>query len=215
MPALTRDFEGLRVFGVFSGMFGAPNISDAERKWRSWLMHCLLKTSRHYNEARKLVLDQISERERPVEELMQGRQLPMLDFALEMEDCITSLDKAFVCIDSLVKNGGWSGLENNAIAEAKDLLRKFRNKQEHMHLDIASGQTGNGPILVSLEKDDFIKLRNLSMPLSMVHELIDSLFLMLSSLYPQFTQATNPAAHGTMKITMTGLLSVGNNAATP
>lgn len=95
MEPLNQNIEGLRTHALAVAMFlPETGISAEARRWRSWLVHHLLKTARHYNEARHLIMAQIAESKRSAAEMMEGRYLPILDFALAMEDCITSLDKA-------------------------------------------------------------------------------------------------------------------------
>lgn len=194
MIPLTLNIEGLRAHSILFNMFiGSPDVTIAQSKWRTWLVHCLTKAARHYNNAHKLVLDQINERNRSAEELTKGRQLPILDFSFEMEDCITSLDKAIICIQALHKNGELPTTNVAAMANEAGLLRKFRNKQEHMHGQLSSGQTGDGPLLVTVNTaGDCIELLKLSMPLSAVHGLIDAVYHDVASLYPGHDQ-TSPA----------------------
>lgn len=103
MPPLTQNIEGLRSHSLLVSIFVAPpEATPAQRRWRSWLVHSLTKAARHYENARKLtVMDaRAANGTHP-----GGQALPMLDYAFELEDCITSLDKAIACIQALHAKG--------------------------------------------------------------------------------------------------------------
>ena len=80
MPPLNLNIEGLRKHAMLVTLFvSESDVSIEKRKWRSWLVHCLVKTARHYNEARSLILAQINEGKRPPA-VEKGRQLHMFIF---------------------------------------------------------------------------------------------------------------------------------------
>ena len=86
-----------------------------------------------------------------------------------MEDCITSLDKAIVCIQALHGRGEFPSSRVAILEADASLLRKFRNKQEHIHTHLTSGQTADGPILVAADSRGLgIRLQKLSMAFSTV-----------------------------------------------
>lgn len=205
LAPLTQNVEGLRSHALLASIFmPEPEISSDARKWRSWLIRCLVKTARHYNDARNLVLEQISERERPASAIATGRALPILDFALSMEDCITSLDKAVVCIHALEKKGHMSGGRVLALERETSDLKSFRNQQEHMHINIAAGQTGDGPIYVMVsDNGDVMKFRDLKMSFAALYRLIDAAYLDIAGLFPGHDVNSTPNGAGVPKISMT------------
>lgn len=209
MEPLNQNIEGLRTHALVVGMFlPEPGISAEARKWRSWLVHCLLKTARHYNEARDLILAQIAEGKRSAADMMKGRSLPILDFALAMEDCITSLDKVVVCINELEKKSAMSGGRVLALEAERAALKRLRNQQEHMHLQIAGGQTGEGPIYVTVADDDeSMRLRDLSMSFGALHRLMDAAYLDISALLPSHDVNSAPGQAGMPTISMSATVT--------
>lgn len=208
MPPLDQDIGGLRMHALLTDTFIiTPDITPAQRKWRSWLVHCLVKTARHYEEARDLVLAQINESTRPPEDLAKGRLLPLIDFSLEMEDCITSLDKAITCIYALAKNNTLPAAAVVRLENEVKTLKRFRNKQEHMHNHIANGQTGDGPIMVMVADDgDSMRLLKLTMPFTSVYRLVDALYRDVLQFFPDFTASGPGARKGTPQVSITGVL---------
>ncbi len=205
MASLDQNIEGLRTHAIFTNIFiDSADITPAQRKWRSWLAHCLMKTARHYNEARALILAQIGERERSPAELMKGRQLPLFDFSLEMEDCITSLDKTITCIKILAEKNELPAARVLELKEEMQRLKEFRNKQEHMHKLIAAGQTGDGPILVVVaDEGDSMKLLKLTMPFAAVHSLIGAAYRDISGLFPAHDPLSPATPAGTLQLSGT------------
>ena len=149
MPPLTQNIEGLRRHALLIGIFvGPPEATPAQRRWRSWPVHCLTKAARHYDNARKLMLMDSSETDR-VESSSQP--MPLFYYSFEMEDRITSLDKAIICIQALHGRGEFPSSRVTVLGADARLLRQFRNKQEHIHMQLASGQIADGPILVAAD----------------------------------------------------------------
>lgn len=194
MPPLDLNIEGLRLHSILvSAIVPEPNVSIAQRKWRTWLVHCLVKTARHYNEARTLILAQIEEAKRSPAEMAQGRQLPVLDFAFTMEDCITSLEKAISCVKALTNRNEVPAAGVLRLKDQMHTLNGFRRQQEHMHTQIAAGQTGDGPIIVAVaDGGDGMNLRDLTMSFGDLHRLIDALYRDIAALFPAH-DAASPA----------------------
>lgn len=197
MPPLNLNIEGLRKHAMLVTLFvSESDVSIEKRKWRSWLVHCLVKTARHYNEARSLILAQINEGKRPPAEIEKGRQLHMFDFPFAMEDCITSLEKAVACIRALANKGEVQSAYVLALNDERQSLNDFRRQQEHMHSQIAAGQTGDGPILVALsDAGDGMRLRDLTMSFSALFRLIDAIYRDVATFFPSH-DPESPAAHG-------------------
>lgn len=207
MPILDLNIEGLRSHSILMNTFVLePDLSTEKRKWRMWLMHCLVKTARHYTASRNLILAQLGESKRSPAELAQGRQLPLLDFGFEMEDCITSLEKAVVCIKALSRGNEISALRIRELNDEVQSLNALRRQQEHMHTQIAAGQTGNGPIIVTVTTDnDGIQLRNLTMSFCAIYRLVDALYRDIATLFPAH-DPDSPAQSGgipTMSMSVT------------
>jgi len=186
-----------------------PDVSVEKRKWRSWLVHCLVKTARHYNEARSLILAQINEGNRSSAEMAKGRQLPMFDFPFAMEDCITSLEKAVACIRALASKGEVQSAYVLALDDEMQSLNAFRRQQEHMHSQIAAGQTGDGPILVALSDDsNGMRLRGLTMSFSALFRLIDATYRDVATFFPAHDIQSPASQGGTPQISMSVTVEV-------
>lgn len=210
MPPLSQNIEGLRTHSLLVNTFiPDPEVSDEMRKWRSWLIHCLVKTARHYEEARSTIQAQIDEASRTSAEMAKGRGLPILDFAFAMEDCITSLEKAVVCMNALEKQGAMPGARLHAMRFEREALNALRRQQEHMHLQVAGGQTGEGPIFVTVSEDgEGMRFRKLSMSFIALCGLIDAVYRDISALYPKHAVDSPPTRGGAPVLSITATMEV-------
>lgn len=210
MPPLSLNIEGLRSHAMLVSIFvPEPDVSAEKRKWRSWLVHCLVKTARHYNEARSLILAQINEGKRSSAEMAKSRLLPVFDFAFAMEDCITSLEKAVACIRALENKGEMPTACVLALNDERLSLNAFRRQQEHMHSQIAAGQTGDGRILVALSDDgDSMKLRDLTMSFSALFRLIDATYRDVATFFPAHDTQSPASSEGVPQISMSMTVEV-------
>jgi hypothetical protein len=207
LPPLTQNIEGLRSHSLLVGIFmPEPEASPEMRKWRSWLVHCLAKAARHYNEARGLILAQIAQRQRSAVEMQQGLQLPIFDFSFAMEDCVTSLYKVSECIQQLEHKGSMPKGLFLALAVEREELRKLRNHQEHLQNKLAAGETGPGPILMTLDEDGGgMKLGRRRLSFAAVHSLVDAAYRDIAGLFQSFPvdSAVSGAGVPTLSITAT------------
>lgn len=212
MPPLTMNIEGLRSHAMLLNVFDLEPLVPVEmRKWRAWLVHCLVKTARHYDEARSLVLAQVDEHKRSADLSAQGHRFPVFDFALAMEDCITSLAKAIACTSALVKNGHAAGLVLLELAEERQTLNALRNQQEHMYSQVAAGQTGRGPIVLALAQEgQYIKLRDLTMSFAALHRLVEALYRDIAAFFPAHDPKSPPEARGVLTLTVSVEISDGD-----
>ncbi|MYN40326.1 hypothetical protein GTP55_13165 [Duganella sp. FT109W] len=208
MPELNVNIEGLRSQSQLLGIFVVEqDVSPEKRKWRTWLVHCLVKAGRHYSEARTLIQQQLVEAQRPATELAQGRQLHIFDFALAMEDCITALEKAVVCLHALSRS---EPIQARVLAlPQRPRLNEFRRQQEHMHQQLASGQTGDGPIIVGVTADGSgMALRALKMSFKDLHEIITTLYLDLCVFFPHHEVNSPRKPQGVARLTMSASLTI-------
>ena len=210
VPPLNLNIEGLRSHSILIGVFiPEPDVSTEKRKWRAWLVHCLVKTARHYNAARNLIQAQLGKALRSPAEIAQGRQLPLLDFGLEMEDCITSLEKVVACIKVLSRNNEISAVRLLDLDDEMRSLNALRRQQEHMHSQITAGQTGNGPIIVAVADDgDGIKLRDLKMSFTAIYRLIDAVYRDIATLFPAHDPDSPVQVGGVPQISMSMTIEV-------
>lgn len=217
MPALTCNVEGLNLHSLAQTiLFPDEETSLAKKKWRAWLVHCLLKGARHYNAAREIILRQLAEATRPSDQLAAGRQLHIFDFPEQMEDCMTSIFKVAMCIERLTDSEKTFDRFCSANKDAIESLRQFRNQHEHMHMQISSGEVGNGPIILSISDDGYsIRFRDKRMSFAVMHALIQSMYSALASLFPGFDALSAPQAASPTTISITATMTVTQAVAPP
>lgn len=210
LPELALNADGLRAAELRTMFLSEPEVSPQKRKWRRWLVHCLIKASRHYKAARTLIEADVAEQLRPAAALAEGRLLYVLDFGLEMEDCITSLEKISQCLRTLSLRGDVTAVNLLALADQTRMLNAFRRQQEHMHEHLAAGQTGDGPIILAISEDgDHLKLRKLKMPLTAIHQIIQAAYLDVAALVPGFDpESRQTQYHGPVNISVSSEMTV-------
>lgn len=205
-----NNIEGLLSAAAMDGMFGLSKSTEEERKRSIWLVRCLTKAHRHYDAARNLVLDQLHPQRLANRQLPAGAAaLPILDFHFEMEDCITSLYKVVELLKKLSKAEPGQQRLFSAPQKALETLASMRNLQEHMHSQVMSGQTGPGPVLVTLDEDGTtLQLRRVRMPVAMLDELLDAAYQSAARLYPGFDASSPPTSGGPMVLLMTATIEI-------
>lgn len=83
-------------------------------------------------------------------------------------------------------------------------MKNLRNQQEHMHINIAAGQTGDGPIYVMVSDDgEEIKFRDLKMSFAALRRLIDAAYLDIAALFPGHDVNSSPNGAGVPNISLT------------
>lgn len=203
MPALTCNIEGLRAHAVLNNVFGSVDVDVSVRKWRSWLVHCLVKSSRHYNEARNIIYLQLAEADVSNGGVQNGRVLHIIDFPLAIEDCITSIVKLNVCLKALEQKVELLAGFSNTLKNEKLLIGKLRDKLEHMHNQIACGQTGNGPIFLVLnESGNSIKLLALEISFLSLHAVLEHMYAAVAGLFSDFNAASPVEPSGALVLSM-------------
>lgn len=208
-PELSCNSEGLAQHQFLLTFGGNSEIDAIKYRWRSWLVHCIQKSVRHYNEARETAIQQ----QRAM--LPQERQrnpstayFPILNFSLAMEDCITSLFKAGTCMRSLAANEPAFSVYSEIYKTHFAKLKKIRDQQEHLFTQITSGQTGVGPIKIKLNSNGEIEFRNLRMHTQELFDLINGTFTAIASLFPHFNPNSEAVQPGVMGITLTATLEI-------
>lgn len=205
-----NNIEGLLSAAVMDSMFGLSKAPEEERKRNIWLVRCLTKAHRHYDAARNLVLDQLNPQRLANRRLPAGAAaLPILDFHFEMEDCITSLYKVVELLKRLSKAELGQQRLFSAPQKALETLASIRNLQEHMHTQVMSGQTGPGPVLVTLDEEGTtLQLRRVRLPIAMLDELLDAAYQAAARLYPSFDANSPPTSGGPMVLSMTTTIEI-------
>jgi hypothetical protein len=189
---LTKNFEGLRTHNQLQ-VFIPDDLSTDERRSRGWLVHAVHKAARHYTAARDLVLAQI----RAGRGEDGSARFFIWDFSLEMEDCVATSYKAVKCADLLARR------KTGPVPGALELTPEghsvidMRNKLEHIFVEMGGGQTGTGPIVVTLDGDgDMLRIRDRQIPVEHVTKLLEDLFDAAAAMFPGFNPLSPPEKAG-------------------
>jgi hypothetical protein len=198
IPELDFNFEGLKRHSFLCIFLPESSLSDDERKLRTWLLHTLVVSARHYTKARQLVLLQNNANQARD----GGAIFYVLDLSEEIEGCISATYRACMAIRRMSNTnfGAFFTQQNNAI----EVLGKIRNQFEHMHSQIVSGEIGNGPITITISNyGQIIQFRNLKLKTVALFNLIKDLYVAIASLYPNFDVNSRPESGGPMKLIVT------------
>lgn len=199
IPELYFNFEGLNRHSFLAILLPEAQNSDDERKLRSWLLHTLVSSARHYNKARELVFLQNTASHNND----GGTVFHVLDLSEHMEDCISATYRACMAVRRMSKNndGLQAFVDKHLLAIEK--LSKIRNQFEHMHSQIVSGEVGSGPISITYsDGGTVIQFRKQKLKTALLYELIRGLYFSIASLYPRFDPSSKPEKGGPMKLTV-------------
>lgn len=203
LSPINKNVEGLRSHLQLL-MFIPEDIDALARQRRAWLVHLIVKASRHYNAARVLVIDQIHNASTST-----GVRFPIWDFGLEMEDCITSLAKALTLLNSLSALSPTLRVAQLEFLDEKKAVWKMRNKQEHLFTHLASGQIEEGAVIVMVdESGDNIVLGKQRLAITSLHAIISHVFDVVATMCPQFDTSSTPQAAGITHLSMTATMEV-------
>lgn len=205
IPELNFNFEGLKRHSFLCIFLPEKSLSKDELRLRSWLLHTIVTSARHYSKARELVILQ----DKAVSSQDGGVIFYILDLSEQIEGCVAATYRACMAINRMSQHN--ESLKNfiKQHSTTLDKLGKIRNQFEHMHSQIVSSEIGNGPISISLsESGRFIKFRRLQMETIALHALIKDLCATVAGLYPGFDINSKPEAGGPVKLTMTATISV-------
>lgn len=203
LPPITRNVEGLRNHMQLL-IFVPENLDALALKRRAWLVHLIVKASRHYNAARTLVIDQICHARTP-----SGVRFPIWDIGLEMEDCITSLAKAVTLLRGLSTLSPTLVAAQGQLLEEKEAVKQMRNKQEHLFTSLANGQIDDGPVIVMLDQSgENIVLGKQKLAAAALHAIIDHVFDVVATMCPQFDPSSSPQAGGITHLSITAKMEV-------
>jgi hypothetical protein len=205
IPELNFNFEGLKRHSFLCIFLPEKILSKDDVRLRSWLLHTIVTSARHYSKARELIILQ----DKAISSQDGGTIFYILDLSEQIEGCITATYRACMAINRMSQN---NELLRNFIEQhstAIDKLGKIRNQFEHMHSQIVSGEIGSGPISITLsDSGKFIKFRRLQMETVALYALIKDLCATVAGLYPGFDINSKPEAGGPVKLTMTATISV-------
>lgn len=204
IPDLHGNIEGLKRHSFLSIFIAEPNLSQDDRKLRSWLLHTVASAARHYLKARDLVYRQ----ENADQQRDGGAIFHILDVSEEIEDCITAMYRACMAIKRLNISEKAEAFSKSHAKPIQD-LQKIRNQFDHMHSQITAGETGSGPIsIVFGDAGRTIKFRRLSMTTSDLGTLIDGAYQVVAGLYPGFNVSSPKEPGGPVKLTLQASIKV-------
>jgi hypothetical protein len=200
VPALTINIEGLVRHSLLMAFFPTPELSTDELKLRSWLLHTATTAARHYSKSRELVVAQNS-----ADQVRDGGAIfYIFDVYEQLEGAIMATYRACAAIRRLNDTNSEAMQFSTAQAQSLEKLAKLRNQFEHMHQQITTKETGNGPILISFDDEGgkAIRFRSLSLETAALHALIEGIYKVVASMYPSFNANTPPETTGPAKLTM-------------
>lgn len=205
VPELNFNYEGLRRHSLMCLFISEPMLSDQERKLRGWLLHTLVCAARYYTKARELVALQNS----PSKDKSDGTIFYTLDIAEQIENCISATYRAHMAIDRLSKTNTELSMHIEDSRQSFDKLSRIRNQFEHMHSQIVSGETGDGPMSICFyDSGRIIKFRNLSIDTLALHNLIKNIYFIVAEMYPSFDASSSPESGGPIKISISASFQV-------
>lgn len=198
IPSLSINAEGLRKHSLLCMFAPEPSMPPNDGKLRAWLLHTVLSAARHYSKARELVQLQNS----PRQHYGGGTVFFTLDVNEQLEDCIAAtfricralkrMKTTDTAVEFCTKN-----------EEAISQLEKVRNQFEHMHQQIVSKETGNGPISITYgDEGRTIRFRSLRLETAQLHRLIEGAFHVVSTYFPAFDPNSAPEPSGPMVLQM-------------
>jgi hypothetical protein len=141
--------------------------------------------------ARNSMIEQLSESQRPSDELMKGRIIHMFGFFDEIEDCVITCRRLLDLLEQIGKDPSiqdTSKIQKVLDPQLKKNVTDFRNTIEHMEERITSGQISGGkPVVINLSRDsESIVLGNDSLSLGDLANLLTSIHEAGLSLLPKF-----------------------------
>lgn len=204
IPDLHGNIEGLKRHSFACVFIPEPNLSQDDRKLRSWLLHTVASASRHYLKARELV-----QRQENSDQLKDGGAVfHILDVSEEIEDCVMATYRACMAIKRMSSFQSASDFSGSCEGATKS-LREIRNQFDHMHTQITASETGSGPIsIVFGDEGEIIRFRGLSMETASLGGLIDGAYEVVASLYPAFNASSLKESGGPMMMTITASIEV-------
>ncbi|MCQ3829269.1 hypothetical protein HXX02_07410 [Microbulbifer elongatus] len=156
MPALHPELMPLLGAEM---LFPSSHLSQKAYLMRKNIVRLVDKAVYEYSYARKAVLDQISEKQRSTEELMNGRIIYMFGFTNHMENCLNSVRRVLELLKSLKSDPSAPAQDRDrrkTLQRESQSLIKIRNTIEHMGEDIQKGgYSNNEPVILGLSNDEY------------------------------------------------------------
>lgn len=138
--------------------FNGELLTEKERSYVRVFVRLVEKAINEYKVARECVIAQVEEMQRSSEEMERdGRELYILDFVNQMENCIHTTRRLFGLFES-VKREHRNGLRidrllRRRIEKLLDDIKNIRDFVEHIDEKIQKGET-TGPVMLTISDND-------------------------------------------------------------
>lgn len=205
IPEIAFNIEGLRRHSALCNFVRNEELSDTDRRLRAWLLHTVHSATRHYKKARELVILQNN----ADQQQDGGLVLHLLDVSEQIENCVTGVFRSCMAVRRMADSNDICRAFTASHNEAIGNITALRNQFDHMHMQIVTGETGNGPIsIVFSDFGNFINFRKLKIETASLHQLLKGLYEVLASMHTGFD--VNSPAHpgGPMKLIMSASIQV-------
>ncbi|NIC07152.1 hypothetical protein [Billgrantia bachuensis] len=184
IPEIDFNIGGLRSHAILNIFVQELGLSAEEMKFRGWLLHTVFSAARHYSSARQLVVQQNnSDQQRD-----GGLVLHLLDVSENLEGCVTGVYRSCMAVRRMHSKSEPCRVFVESYSGKVDSLARLRNQFEHMHGQIVSGETGDGPISIILSgQGRSLSFRRLKLDITSLYDLIHGLYQVVASMYPSFS----------------------------
>jgi hypothetical protein len=129
---------------IIQALIGEPSLSQKTRLYRRNFVRLVDKALREYHEARKLILAQIAEMNRPSKEMIRdGRSIYLFRFPDHIETCINAVRRLYKLLERI-----------KAEKESPELPRELRRLVETMEVTIVDIRDAIEHIDEMIQKDE-------------------------------------------------------------
>jgi hypothetical protein len=129
---------------IIQALIGEPGLSQKTRLYRRNFVRLVDKALREYHEARKLILAQIAEMNRPSKEMIRdGRSIYLFRFPDHIETCINAVRRLYKLLERI-----------KAEQESPELPRELRRLVETMEATIVDTRDAIEHIDKMIQKDE-------------------------------------------------------------
>jgi hypothetical protein len=133
---------------ILNQLIGAGiNFPPAMASYRRNIVRLADKAVHDYTDVRKCVLAQISEAQRPHNEMLRGRQIYMFGAIDRLEDCIITVQRLFRYFEKVKSDRIGFPLDRllrKQLESVEESIRETRNLIEHLDDDIKNERTQEG-----------------------------------------------------------------------
>lgn len=181
LSGVTRSLMGTLMVQL---MVGERGLSRKTTLYRRNFIRLLDKALREYQEARQTILDQIGERNRPVEDMSkQGRYLYIIRFPDHIESCISAVRQLYKLLERIKSEKESPPIPRDlrkAVEKMRAPIVNIRDAIEHMEERIQKDEIAPGePVMATVSEDGDallvskyqIQFKDLATVLEKMHEI--------------------------------------------